>query len=218
MWRDLKANLWVSVLGLTAPILLFSEVFPFPVVLLSLGSAVSSTVLRVCRCGVAGTPVLPLLGLITPTVLMAMPVWRSGGDPLEEACFFSLGLVGYALAAAVSLVRQRGFEQVGLGLGLLVFLVNGMLDTPIWLNKPHVIPLFFMGLLLAAGGGKTSWNTGVETVYRWVGPNLIWLAAWILVSAIGILLLAWSVIISLIFACAGGMAAGGWVRLKGIVT
>ncbi|MDA2936718.1 O-antigen ligase family protein [Acidobacteria bacterium AH-259-A15] len=109
------------------------------------------------------------------------------------------GLVGFVTLVALCLIlgckavfrfreeqnRLAEALAVGYSCGLVAFLVNGIFDSPLWLNKPHAVPFFFMAMLVALNAStgsnriaqgttrkKAFWN-GVVIFVLWIFISLV---------------------------------------------
>lgn len=126
------------------------------------------------------------------------------------------GLVGFVALLAFSLFVGlnviRGGEVLAVGYlgGLTAFLMNGLLDSPLWLNKPHLVPFFFVGALVALGREDT-WPVTQKRVL-WHSFRIVLL--WLLVSLLGIAFVGEHFYWALGIAIGGGIYIGGEARIS----
>lgn len=126
-----------------------------------------------------------------------------------------IALHGFLASRGVSALREdRGPRLLIVGLlgSLTVFLVNGLLDSPLWLNKPHAVPFLLLGLLAAVAGsgrsGSSSVPDGTRSNWRLAGQGGLVLLLWVLVSLAAISLVGDYPYWSLAVAVAGGTYLG----------
>lgn len=117
-------------------------------------------------------------------------------------------LVVYAFAAAVRAGPRERWWLRGVTAGLVVLLVDGLVDAPLWLNKPHAF--FFLLVGIAVACGATRGQSGNTRPGRITGAVL---GMWLTASAVAVALAAWR-------PEAGLMAAGilggalGWLAAR----
>ena len=102
----------------------------------------------------------------------------------------TLGLISASLflgkTAFVSFLSRENTWGAAVTLGylagLVAFLANGFLDSPFWLNKPHAVPFFFMGMLIVLHGAAVGATIERQRTRTKWWRTLFVFVSWVLIS------------------------------------
>jgi putative inorganic carbon (HCO3(-)) transporter len=144
--------------------------------------------------GIGAGTFVKVLPVLYPLFLTADDVFHSHNLFLQVGVDFGFpGIVAFtALLAASAILAFRSFRRfraeentlaltlvLGYSCGLAGMVVHGLLDAPLWLTKPHAVPFFFMGMLvalhrIAAGGDNVGgWSHALASLGFWLLMTLL---------------------------------------------
>jgi O-antigen ligase len=163
--------------------------------------------------GIGAGTFVKVLPVLYPLFLTTDDVFHSHNLYLQVAVDFGFfGLVSFsgllACAGILSLRSYRRFRSkgdiagmmliTGYCCGLFAMLLHGLVDSPLWLTKPHAVPFLFMGMLVGlyrAAPGEAdehiTWRHTLGSIGLWFMVTLLAISfvgnhtLWALAIAIG---------------------------------
>jgi putative inorganic carbon (HCO3(-)) transporter len=120
-----------------------------------------------------------------------------------------LSLIGFSTIVCLRAIRQGQAVAATYFGAVVVVLVNGLLDAPLWLNKPHAVFFFLMGVMISLGsplkqGASADWRAKASGLLLVLVLSLQWL----LISLLAVSFVQDYFWVTMVLAVAGGLYLG----------